>query len=180
LEPLTIEDIAVPFSNVFPVKLHLGTLSGKRTNIYDYLASAQHTKYAVVPIHTSGEVALFENSVKLGGKWFVSVGQPSFENMAAWWSTESNGKTIFYKLPEHLISQYKTWNTRQLQRQTMVATRPQRRPNELRIRATTHAAQLLPAMTVFDTTGRAWATQKHSATRSDIPVSLFTINLSCC
>ena len=34
--------------NIYPVKLHLASLRRKRTNIYEYLAAAQRTKFAVV------------------------------------------------------------------------------------------------------------------------------------
>ncbi|KAJ7112383.1 hypothetical protein C8R43DRAFT_961795, partial [Mycena crocata] len=149
LDPIAAENSTLPLSSIFPMKLQFGTLSGKRTNTYEYLASAQHTKYAVVPIHTPEEITLFEKQVQLGGNWFVATGQPSFEKMAGWWSKESNGKNIFYKLPEHLMAQYKIWKARAKQRETMVATRAQRMPNELRIRSSTHIAQVLPANIVF-------------------------------
>ncbi|KAJ6503618.1 hypothetical protein C8R45DRAFT_923963 [Mycena sanguinolenta] len=79
--------------------------------------------------------------------------------MAAWWSSESKGKTIFYKLPEHLASQYKAFKARQVQRQTMVATQPLRKPNEDRIQSTAHIAQVLPAISVFPSTARSRATK---------------------
>ncbi|KAJ7686035.1 hypothetical protein B0H17DRAFT_1137231 [Mycena rosella] len=68
--------------------------------------------------------------------------------MAGWWSEQSNGKTIFYKLPEHLTAQYKVWKSCQLQQETMVATPDQRKLNEQRIRSSTHSAQILPAEVV--------------------------------
>ncbi|KAJ7802716.1 hypothetical protein B0H13DRAFT_1931720 [Mycena leptocephala] len=143
LDPVAAEDVTLPFYKVFRLKLQLGTLSGKRTNIYECLAAAQHTKSAVVPIHTPEEMVLFEKRIQLGGKWFVSKGQPSFDKMAGWWSEQSNGKNIFYKLPEHLAAQYKVWSARQIQRETMVATRTQRKPNQDRIRSSAHTAQVL-------------------------------------
>ena len=38
--------------SIYPIRLHWSTLSGKRTNFYAYLATAQKSKYAVVPIQT--------------------------------------------------------------------------------------------------------------------------------
>ncbi|KAJ6528996.1 hypothetical protein B0H19DRAFT_1083334 [Mycena capillaripes] len=81
--------------------------------------------------------------------------------MAAWWSSQSNGRNIFHKLPEHLASQYKTWKSRQVQRQTMVATRAQRQPNEQCIRSTTHVVHVLPAISVFP------ASEKPKAMHND-------------
>ena len=42
-------------TSIYPVKLHLASLRGKRTNIYEYLAAVQRTKFAVVPMHTTQE-----------------------------------------------------------------------------------------------------------------------------
>ncbi|KAJ7174303.1 hypothetical protein C8R46DRAFT_88386 [Mycena filopes] len=173
-DPLSLEATALPFSAIFPLKLQLGTLSGKRTNIYEYLASAQHTKYAVVPVHTAEETKLFNQEVKHGGKWSVASGQPSFENMAAWWSSQANGKTIFYKLPEHLTTQYKAWQVRQVQRETMVATRSMRRPNEQRIRSSTHVSQVLPALSIFPISQRA-VVQREQPVASQAMVGTSTV-----
>ncbi|KAJ7452541.1 hypothetical protein FB451DRAFT_1185642 [Mycena latifolia] len=85
--------------------------------------------------------------------------------MAGWWSEQSNGKTIFYKLPEHLAAQYKVWKSRQTQRETMVAPRTQRQPNERRIRSSEHIAQVLPAHAVFEAPVEGRATQKQKGSR---------------
>jgi hypothetical protein len=41
-------------------------LKGKRTNLYEYLAAAQRTKYSVVPMHTTQEFQLFITSIANG------------------------------------------------------------------------------------------------------------------
>ena len=91
------------------MRLHQSALSGKRTNLYTYLATAQKTKYTVVPIHTEEEFQLFNSSVSLNGNWFSPNGTPDFEGMAAWWTAKADGKNIFYKMHEHLESHYKKW-----------------------------------------------------------------------
>ncbi|KAJ7477870.1 hypothetical protein B0H11DRAFT_1917031 [Mycena galericulata] len=59
------------------------------------------------------------------------------------------------------MSQYKRWKAHQLQRETMVLTQGQRRPNELRIRSSAHIAQVLPATSVFATRGASVAFNEH-------------------
>jgi hypothetical protein len=90
--------------------LPLVNLSGARTNRYDFLATAQDTKFALVPIHTNEEYALFNKAVRPGGKFAASNGPPDFKEMAKWWSGKVNGKKIFFKIPEHLQNHYKVWN----------------------------------------------------------------------
>ena len=43
---------ALNLVSIYPIRLHWPTLSRKKTNFYTYLAAAQKSKYAVVPIHT--------------------------------------------------------------------------------------------------------------------------------
>ena len=50
--------------------MHWSTLTGKRTNFYTYLATAQKSKYAVVPIETEEKFQLFNSSVSLNGNGF--------------------------------------------------------------------------------------------------------------
>jgi len=83
-------------------------LSGARTDRYGYLASAQNTKFALVPIHTNEEYRLFNSEVL---KFLSpSSGQPDFKAMAKWWSSRVDGKTIFFKIPEHLQAHFKAWS----------------------------------------------------------------------
>jgi len=51
-DPRTVSQNPLNPTSVYPMRLHLSTLNGKRTNFYTYLATAQRTKYAVVPVHT--------------------------------------------------------------------------------------------------------------------------------
>ena len=53
--------ILLNLASIYPMRLHWSTLSGKRTNFYTYLATAQKTKYAVVPIHTEEKFHLFSD-----------------------------------------------------------------------------------------------------------------------
>ena len=114
-------------------KFWLSKLTGWQSNVYDFLAEAQQTKYAVTPLHTSEEYDLFHKAVSIGGEWCAPKGKPNFEAMAGWWSEKANGKTIFYKLTEHLATYYKLWSDWRQENQTMVISRPQREPHEKRI-----------------------------------------------
>jgi hypothetical protein len=111
-------------------KLWLSKLIGKRKDNYTFLAFAQQTKYAVTPLHTEDEFNLFHSAVSPGGEYASASGLPNFDHMARWWSEKANGKTIFYKLCEHLAVYYKTWNEHRQEKQTILASQPQRRPHE--------------------------------------------------
>ena len=54
-------------ARIYSVKLHLASLRGKRTSIYEYFAAAQRTKFAVVSRHTTQEFQLFNTSAFLHG-----------------------------------------------------------------------------------------------------------------
>ena len=145
-EPITpSQDLTLKVSHVYPTKLHLSTLKGARGDLYTYLAAAQQTKFAVTPFHTKEEFQLFNQAVSIGGEWCVPQCQPNFDHMASWWSGKANGKTIFYKLPEYLASQYKKWLARRQEKETLVASVIQRGPHQARIHAVEHAAEVLPA-----------------------------------
>jgi hypothetical protein len=77
--------------------------------------------------------------------WAAPTGLPDFDHMAAWWSSKADGKTIFYKLREHLATYYKTWSETQKQTESMVASLPQWEKNETRIRFIGHISHVLPA-----------------------------------
>jgi hypothetical protein len=126
-------------------QLWLSKLTGKRKDIYAFLAMVQQTKYAVTPLHTEEEFNLFHKAVSPGGQWSSANGQPNFDYMAQWWSEKANGKTIFYKLREHLAAHYKIWSEHHKEKQTMLASQPQRRPHEKRIWSDTYVSHVLPA-----------------------------------
>ena len=94
------EDSSPSISRIYPLQLCLSKLKGKRNGVYTYLAAAQKTLFAVTPLHTKNEFKLFNDSVKNGGHFCASESQPNFHQMAAWWSSKADGKTIFYKLAE--------------------------------------------------------------------------------
>ncbi|OBZ79508.1 hypothetical protein A0H81_01196 [Grifola frondosa] len=76
---------------------------------YQYLAKQQGTRVAVLPVHTKAERALFwllvaQSDGMSAGKW-----KPNWQAVSPRWVDHSDGKTIFYKLPEHLKSYWKTW-----------------------------------------------------------------------
>jgi hypothetical protein len=116
-------------SCIYPTQLHLSHLKGKRKDLYSYLASAQCTKIAVTPVHTESEFKLFHIAVSVGGKWCVSRREPDFDSMAAWWTSQADGITIFYKLREHLANYYKLWTERNEGRRTLAASETERQQN---------------------------------------------------
>jgi hypothetical protein len=124
--------VHILYSGIYPTKLLFSQLQGKQKNIYEYLASAQQTKYAVIPLHTEDGFNLFHEAVKVGGIWAAPTGLPNFDNMATWWSSKANGKTIFYKLREHLATYYKIWSDKRKQNEAMVASLPVRKKNDSR------------------------------------------------
>ena len=126
-------------------KIWLSKLTGKRKDNYTFLAFAQQTKYAVIPLHTEDEFNLFHSAVSPGGEYASAHGPPNFDQMVRWWSEKANGTTIFYKLREHLAAYYKTWNEHRQEKQTMLASQPQRQPHEKRTRSATYVSRVLPA-----------------------------------
>jgi hypothetical protein len=131
--------------SVYPARLHLSTLSTKRDSVYTYLASAQKTKFAVTPVHTEEEFKLYNQVMLPGGDFFPTQTKPSFDQMATWWSTRADGKTIFYKLKEHLESHHKIWEGLRKSHESLVSSMPLCAPNRKRIRSANHVSQVLPA-----------------------------------
>ena len=116
--------------SVYPSGLHLSKLKAKQKDVYAYLANAQHTKFAVTPIHTAEEFKLFHQSVSVGGEFSVPNSKPNFDLMAAWWSSKADRITIFYKLHEHLANHYKTWLEQRKEIESMIVIQPQWQRNE--------------------------------------------------
>ncbi|KAJ7676813.1 hypothetical protein DFH06DRAFT_942686, partial [Mycena polygramma] len=123
--------------------LPLVDLSGGRTCRYEFLAASQNTKFALTPIHTNEEYALYNSAARPGGQFGNSSGPPNFKEMAKWWSTRVNGKTIFYKLPEQLQAHHKTWSGVRDEMTTMHKTAPQRQEFTDLIRSDAHTSVVL-------------------------------------
>ncbi|KIO21104.1 hypothetical protein M407DRAFT_10559 [Tulasnella calospora MUT 4182] len=73
---------------------------------HNYLAQLQRTLIAILPVSTESERSLFSpmcHTRAVDGK------EPDWAEFACLWSRHANGRTIFYKLPEHLSVYYKTW-----------------------------------------------------------------------
>jgi len=83
--PILAEDASLSIMNVYPSTLHFSKLKGKRNDVYSYLAAAQHTKFAVTPLHTKEEYALYADVVAQGGdQWCPQSGKPVFHKFATW------------------------------------------------------------------------------------------------
>ncbi|KAJ7152904.1 hypothetical protein C8R46DRAFT_912792, partial [Mycena filopes] len=123
--------------------LPLVKLSGARTNHYEFLAAAQNTKFALVPIHTDEEYALFNKAVRPGGQFSTPNGPPNFVQLTQWWSSRVNGNTIFFKLPEYLQAHYKTWNAARDEMTTMHMTSEARKEFSDLISSEAHTSLVL-------------------------------------
>ena len=143
--PILAEDASLNIMNVYPSTLHLSKLKGKRNDVYSYLAAAQHTKFAVTPLHTKEEYALYTKVVARGGEqWCPQSGKPVFHKLATWWSSQANGINIFYKLPEHLSAHHKQWVESRNKSQALIASEQQRLQHTQHLRSAHHIATLLP------------------------------------
>jgi hypothetical protein len=100
----------------------------------------QDTKFALVPMHTNEEYRLFNKEV---AKFMGSNGQPDFKAMAKWWSTNVDGKTIFFKIPEHLQGHFKTWSAVRDEITTMHMTTQERTKFMNIIRSEAHTSVVL-------------------------------------
>ncbi|KAJ7159203.1 hypothetical protein C8R43DRAFT_1177962 [Mycena crocata] len=118
-------------------------LSGARTNRYDFLASAQDTKFAVTPIHTNEEYSLFNKALRPSGAFSSATGTPNFKQMAKWWSERVDGKKIFFKLPEHFTNHFKTWKALRAELTTMQLTEPDRADFMDIVRSDAHTSVVL-------------------------------------
>ncbi|TFY76543.1 hypothetical protein EWM64_g7467, partial [Hericium alpestre] len=77
---------------------------------HQWLASAQQTRHAVLPVHTAEERALFCLLAGDTKGLFAGKASPNWVAIAAEWSGHCDGQKIFYKLPEHLKTYFKTWH----------------------------------------------------------------------
>ncbi|KAJ7060532.1 hypothetical protein C8F01DRAFT_988939, partial [Mycena amicta] len=118
-------------------------LSGARTNRYEFLVAAQNTKFALTPLHTNTEYALFNSALRANGPFAAIQGAPKFKDFAVWWSGQVDGKKIFYKLPEQLSTHFKTWNAVRAEMTSMQLSERQRKPFQDIIRSDAHTAVVL-------------------------------------
>ena len=113
------------------------------------MAAAQRTKFAVVPMHTTQEFQLFNASVSLHGDWFSPAQDPDSTAMAAWWSGKANGKTISYKMHEHLENHYKKWTGKKRENENMMNSLNKRKKNQERTQAPSYVAEVLDPLSYF-------------------------------
>ena len=75
-----------------------------------FVQARQHTRYAVLPIHTSEERSLFRTLVAASFE-NVPTNNISWTEVAKQWNAQSSidGKNIFYKYPEYLRSWHRKW-----------------------------------------------------------------------
>ncbi|KAJ7119377.1 hypothetical protein C8R46DRAFT_1364814 [Mycena filopes] len=121
----------------------LAGLSGARTDRYEFLALAQGTKYAMTPIHTNEEYALFSKALRPSGPFAAANGVPDFKRMAKWWSAQVDGKKIFYKVPEYFQAHFKTWDSVRTELTTLQLTEDDRAEFMDIVRSNAHTSFVL-------------------------------------
>src|SRR5882762_8366201 len=172
---MMLSENSINMAQIYPTQLHLSKLKGKRNDVYSYLATAQHTKFAVTPLHTKEEFALYNSTVSRGGEeWCREAGKPIFHKMATWWSSKADGKTIFYKLPEHLTVYHKKSVDQRNRSQSMVASEQQRQAHTSRVRSDHHSAQVLDP-SPYNQPGVMASTSQHIS--STITIDLESIQM---
>ncbi|KAG1721543.1 uncharacterized protein EDB91DRAFT_1256463 [Suillus paluster] len=76
---------------------------------HKFVAESQGTLMAILPVHTCEERDLFQLLVQSSPLFSDSNRQPNWTALAVVWAGHADGRNIFYKLPEHLKTYYKTW-----------------------------------------------------------------------
>ncbi|KAI7872241.1 uncharacterized protein EV154DRAFT_570498 [Mucor mucedo] len=83
------------------VPLQLPSTKRVRNNRFEYIARKQQAKFAIVPVHSNDEKAIFENMLSCN---YESSTEPDWSHFASHWNTSADGVSIFYKTPKHLKS----------------------------------------------------------------------------
>ncbi|KAG2057228.1 hypothetical protein BDR06DRAFT_969438 [Suillus hirtellus] len=76
---------------------------------HKFIAESQGTLMAILPVHTCKERDLFQLLVQSSPLFLDSNQQPNWTALTVVCAGHANGHNIFYKLPEHLKTYYKTW-----------------------------------------------------------------------
>jgi len=71
--------------------------------LHDQLAQYQHTRVAILPVHTPQERALFRMMAKQTNGLFSGPKLPNWVTVAAEWSHHCDGLHIFYKVSVFLL-----------------------------------------------------------------------------
>lgn len=73
---------------------------------YEYLASKQQSKHAVLPVHTQQERTLFHRLLRRGTN---ENGTADWVRMCKQWSRDADGVGVFYKTPAYLQAYHRKW-----------------------------------------------------------------------
>src|SRR5208283_277530 len=65
---------------------------------HNYLATKQNARFAILPIHTKEERALFRLLIADLNGFFAGKKEPDWQAVAARWSSHADGISIFYKV----------------------------------------------------------------------------------
>ncbi|KAG2059870.1 hypothetical protein BDR06DRAFT_967438 [Suillus hirtellus] len=76
---------------------------------HKFIAESQGMLMAILPVHTREEHDLFQFLIQLSPLFLDSNWQPNWTALTVVWAGHADGYNIFYKLPEHLKTYYKTW-----------------------------------------------------------------------
>ncbi|KAG1847003.1 hypothetical protein DFJ58DRAFT_843319 [Suillus subalutaceus] len=87
--------------------LEFNEVFAREQNIrHKFIAESQGTLMAILPVHTRD---LFQLLVQSSPLFSDSNRQPNWSALAVVCAGHADGRNIFYKLPEHLKTYYKTW-----------------------------------------------------------------------
>ncbi|KAG0702960.1 hypothetical protein DFH29DRAFT_998915 [Suillus ampliporus] len=75
---------------------------------YEHLGWMQGTRFAVLPVHSREERALFQAYAE-SSLLFSGPQQPDFVALASHMNAHADGVHVFYKLPKHMRTHYKAW-----------------------------------------------------------------------
>jgi hypothetical protein len=112
----------------------------KSPNGYVYVASKQQTKYAVVGVHTIEEKILFS-------KLMADSKRTNLKQMTLEFNKRADGKTIFYKLPDHLGSHLKAWRKSQYEKSAIQLAGKPRKDLVAKLKEVIKTSPILKAMT---------------------------------
>ncbi|KAF7971123.1 hypothetical protein HWV62_21994, partial [Athelia sp. TMB] len=73
---------------------------------HHFLAERQGTKYAIISVHTIAKKKLFKELMQ---EHFTASSVPNWKQAILIWNRAADGKSIFYKLVEHLQAYYNKW-----------------------------------------------------------------------
>ncbi|KAF9000804.1 hypothetical protein BDZ89DRAFT_1170255 [Hymenopellis radicata] len=112
---------------------------------YAYLARRQGTRFAVLNVTTEDEKRAFSSKMR-SNEAFSGEAGPLWARAVKHWNHDADGKTVFYKLEEHLKTQYSNWKRLTNVKHTKLATYDSRKAIDALVRNTTRRLEQAPSV----------------------------------